>query len=114
MQVFYPNVAVIRTYRLPTPLLVFQHVLLPGSILIGFLLSPMLYLSRHIASRRFRHRIPEEDLKWRRQNNIQRRFLALGFYGFAALIVGGPIGLYTQWCLNRRNPWLWVLAWLLE
>lgn len=99
----------IKTVRAPTPLLVFQLALIPGSILVGFLLSPLLYLSRHMAQRPL-HRLrrnPEEK-------QIHRRFLALGFYGFAALIIGGLLGMWTRWCLGNRDPWLWVIFWLVE
>lgn len=112
-KVHSPEFTEIRTYRFPTPLLIFQHALLPGSLLVGFLLSPLLYLSRHAASRRVRRRDPIDDRKWRRENILQRWFLALGFYAFAALIIGGPIGLWTKWCLDNRNPWLWAVNWLL-
>ncbi|KAJ3555264.1 hypothetical protein NM688_g2678 [Phlebia brevispora] len=98
----------IKTYRLPTPLLIYQIALIPGSLLIGFLLSPLLYLSRHIARRPVRRlRYPEEKQK-------QRRLLALAFYGGSFLIVFGLIGLWTRWCLGNRDPWVWVIFWLLE
>lgn len=98
----------IKTYRLPTPLLVFQIALIPGSLLVGFLLSPLLYLSRHIAQQPVRRlRFPEEKQK-------HRRLLALGFYAGTVLIVGGLIGFWTRWCLGNRDPWLWALFWILE
>ena len=40
-----------ETFRAPTPLIAFQHVLIPGVFLIGFLLSPLLVVSRHLASK---------------------------------------------------------------
>lgn len=98
----------IKTFRLPTPLLVFQLALIPGSILIGFLLSPLLYLSRHIAQR------PLRKLRFPEEKQIHRRFLALGFYLGAALIAGGLIGLWTRWCLGGRDPWTWAIFWTLE
>ncbi|GJE94508.1 dolichol kinase sec59 [Phanerochaete sordida] len=98
----------IKTYRLPTPLLIYQLALIPGSLLTGFLLSPLLYLSRHIARRPVRRlRFPEEKQK-------HRRLLALGFYAGSVLIVGGLIGLWTRWCLGNRDPWIWGVFWLLE
>jgi dolichol kinase len=30
------------------------------------------------------------------------------------LIIGGLIGLWTRWCLGNRDPWLWVIFWVLE
>ncbi|GJJ08274.1 hypothetical protein Clacol_002484 [Clathrus columnatus] len=98
----------IKTFRLPTPLLIYQLALIPGSLLTGFLLSPILVLSRHSA------RQPTKRLRNPKGNKRDRRFLALAFYGLAALIVGGLIGLWTRWCLDKRNPWLWVILWLLE
>ncbi|KAL1751483.1 hypothetical protein FB107DRAFT_221964 [Schizophyllum commune] len=100
--------AYIKTYRLPTPLLVFQIALVGGSFLVGFALAPFLVLSRHIArrpARRLRH--PEEK-------NRQRRFLALGFYIGAFLIVFGLIGVWARWCLGKRDPWVWAAFYLLE
>ncbi|KAF7795957.1 hypothetical protein EIP86_007126 [Pleurotus ostreatoroseus] len=98
----------IKTYRLPTPLLIYQLALIPGSLLTGFLLSPLLYLSRQVARRPVRRlRFPEEKQK-------QRRLLALAFYGGSFVIVVGVIGMWTRWCLRNRDPWLWVVFWLLE
>ncbi|KAH8831656.1 hypothetical protein DL96DRAFT_1588585 [Flagelloscypha sp. PMI_526] len=80
-----------------------------SSFLVGFLLSPFLFLSRHVASR------PLRRLRDPQGNHRQKRFLALGFYLGALLIVGGPIGLWTKWCLGgRRDPWVWALFWILD
>jgi dolichol kinase len=98
----------IKTYRLPTPLLIYQLALIPGSLLTGFLLSPLLTLSRHIAQR------PVRRLRFPHKKQAHRRALAVGFYLGAALIVGGLIGRWTQWLLRGRDPWLWVVFWLLE
>ncbi|KAF5382069.1 hypothetical protein D9615_004280 [Tricholomella constricta] len=98
----------IKTYRLPTPLLIFQLALIAGSFLTGFLLSPFLVLSRHIAQRPVRRLRNPQD----KQRN--RRYLALGFYIGTVIIVGGLIGMWTRWCLGKRDPWLWVIFWLLE
>ena len=84
----------IKTFRLPTPLLIFQLALIPGTILIGTLLAPLLYLSRHIAQR------PLRKLRFPEEKQIHRRFLALGFYLGSALITGGLIGMWTRWCLK--------------
>ncbi|KAF8656850.1 hypothetical protein AX16_002397 [Volvariella volvacea WC 439] len=98
----------IKTYRLPTPLVIFQVALIAGSFLTGFILSPFLVLSRYIAQRPIRRlRHPEDKLR-------HRRYLALGFYVGTILIVGGLIGMWTRWCLGKRDPWLWVIFWLLE
>lgn len=39
------------TFRSPTPIVVFQTVLIPGAFMSGFLLSPLLVISRHIAQK---------------------------------------------------------------
>ncbi|KAH9966245.1 hypothetical protein BGW80DRAFT_1342802 [Lactifluus volemus] len=97
----------IKTYRLPTPLLIFQLALIPGSLLTGLLLSPLLTLSRHIAQR------PVRRLRFPHEKQAHRRALAVGFYLGAAFIVGGLIGSWVRWLLGR-DPWLWVVFWLLE
>ncbi|KAJ3828227.1 hypothetical protein F5880DRAFT_1531880 [Lentinula raphanica] len=98
----------IKTYRLPTPLLVFQTALIAGSFLTGFALSPFLILSRHIGQRPVRRmRYPELKLR-------QRRLLALGFYVGSFVMTMGLIGMWTYWCLGKRNPWLWVILYILE
>lgn len=98
----------IETYRLPTPLLIFQIALIAGSFITGFLLSPLLAISRHIAQRPVRRlRLPQE-----KQRN--RRALAAGFYVGTIIIVVGLIGSWTWWNLGYRNPWLWTIFWLLE
>ncbi|KAG6868315.1 hypothetical protein C0993_005040 [Termitomyces sp. T159_Od127] len=98
----------IKTYRLPTPLLTFQIALIAGSLLTGFLLSPFLVLSRHIAQR------PVRRLRNPQDKPRNRRLLALGFYTGTVIIIGGVIGMWTRWCLGKRDPWLWVIFWLLE
>ncbi|KAH7873464.1 hypothetical protein F5879DRAFT_809358 [Lentinula edodes] len=98
----------IKTYRLPTPLLIFQTALIAGSFLTGFVLSPFLILSRHIGQRPVRRmRYPELKLR-------QRRLLALGFYVGSFVMTMGLIGMWTYWCLGKRNPWLWVIFYILE
>jgi dolichol kinase len=98
----------IKTYRLPTPLLLFQIALIPGSLLTGVLLSPLLVLSRNIA------RKPVRRLRFPQEKQMHRRMLAAGFYAGSALIVGGLVGLWTRWCLGGRDPWVYVVFWLLE
>lgn len=82
--------------------------LIAGSFLVGFLLSPLLWLSRHIAQR------PVRRLRFPKEKQRQRRGLAAGFYAGSLLIVGGLIGMWTRWCLGKRDPWLWVIFWILE
>ncbi|KAG8711175.1 hypothetical protein FRC09_020738 [Ceratobasidium sp. 395] len=95
----------VRTFREPTPLLVFQLALLPGTLLIGFLLSPLLALSRHIARRpRLRLRAPHQT-----EQLIYRRMLAIGLAAGTVLLVGGLLGGWVRWLLGGRDPWIWVL-----
>ncbi|KAH7106257.1 hypothetical protein BKA62DRAFT_740854 [Auriculariales sp. MPI-PUGE-AT-0066] len=98
----------IKTFTLPTPLAIFQIALIPGSFLTGFLLSPLLALSRHIAQRPIRRlRFPEE-------RKLHRRLLAAGFYLGAALVVGGMVGMWARWCLGGRDPWIWAVFWIVQ
>ncbi|KZT07711.1 uncharacterized protein LAESUDRAFT_650931 [Laetiporus sulphureus 93-53] len=62
----------VKTYRFPTPLLIYQLALIPGSLLIGFLLSPLLYLSRRLAQQ------PVRRLRFPAAKARDRRLLALG------------------------------------
>jgi len=86
----------------------FQLALIPGSILAGLLLSPLLYLSRHLAQR------PAHRLRFPHEKPVHRRLLALGFYGGAAIVCGILVGTWTRWCLGWRDPWLWVVYWLFD
>ncbi|BEI81611.1 hypothetical protein CcaverHIS002_0207710 [Cutaneotrichosporon cavernicola] len=96
----------IKTYRLPTPLLIFQLALIPGSLLTGFLLSPLLYLSRNMAQR------PIHRLRFPHEKPAHRRLLALGFYAGTALVVVGVVGMWARWMLGRRDPWFWALRFI--
>jgi dolichol kinase len=98
----------IKTYRLPTPLLTFQLALIPGSLLAGLILSPLLYLSRHLAQR------PARRLKFPHEKPIHRRLLALGFYAGSLIVCGGLVGTWTRWLLNWRDPFVWVVMFLLD
>ena len=98
----------VKTYRLPTPLLLFQVALIAGSFLTGFLLAPLLVSSRNIAQ------LPARRIRSPQEKQRRRRFLALGFYSGTFVIVFGLIGLWTRWCLGGRDPWLWVIFWILE
>ncbi|OXH39913.1 dolichol kinase [Cryptococcus neoformans] len=98
----------IKTYRLPTPLLIFQLALIPGSLLAGFLLSPLLYLSRNLAQK------PAHRLRLPHEKPVHRRLLALGFYAGSVLICGGLVGAWTKWCLGGRNPFTWSFFFIFE
>lgn len=97
----------IKTYRLPTPLLIYHLALIMGSFLTGFLLSPLLVLSRHIAQR------PVRRLRFPQEKPRHRRALAAAFYAGSVIIIIGPVGVWTQLCLDSRNPWLWIVWWFL-
>ncbi|KAJ7106459.1 hypothetical protein C8R43DRAFT_1092017 [Mycena crocata] len=97
----------IKTFRLPTPLVIFQTALVAGPFLIGFLLAPFLVLSRHAAQTPLR--------RLQRRNALRaRRRLALAFYTGALLVVLGPIGLWTRWCLGARDPWVYVVKYIMK
>lgn len=96
----------IKTYRTPDPLLVFQLALVPGSLLTGFLLSPLLVLSRRIAQR------PVHRLRFPAEKDWYRKLLAAGFYSLAAIICGGVIGTWARWCLDWRDPFVYVILWI--
>jgi dolichol kinase len=98
----------IKTFRAPTPLLVYQLGVIPGAFITGILLAPLLVLSRSIAQK------PVRRLRFPHQKEAQRRLLALGFYVGVVLVAFLLIGTWTRWCLGGRDPWLWVLFWLLE
>ncbi|KAJ7650666.1 hypothetical protein FB45DRAFT_986576 [Roridomyces roridus] len=116
----------IKSFRLPTPLVIFQTVLVGGPFLVGFLLAPLLVLSRHAAQTpvRRRRRPPPaqaptprvaqlDALDARRITLLTRRRLALALLFFTLLIVTGPIGLWARWALRSRDPWLWAIRWVL-
>lgn len=107
-KLFPASTPYVKTFRRPTPLLVFQLALVDGTFTIGFLLSPLLYLSRHLAQK------PVHRLRWPHKRDLHRRLLAGFFYFFAALYVVGVLGLWVWWMLGRRNPWLWTMHFVLE
>jgi dolichol kinase len=98
----------IKTFRRPTPLLIFQLALVVGTFMIGFLLSPLLYLSRHLAQK------PVHRLRWPHKRDLHRRLLAFFFYLFSALYVVGVLGLWVYWMLGKKNPWLWTLRFVVN
>ncbi len=98
----------VKTFRSPTPLLIFQLALIVGTFMIGFLLSPLLYLSRNLAQK------PTHRLRWPEKRDLHRRLLAAFFYLFAAIFVVGVLGMWVRWLLVRRDPWFWVLSFMLK
>ncbi|KAK7032860.1 dolichol kinase [Favolaschia claudopus] len=100
--------AYIKTYRLPTPLVIFQSALIGGPFLAGFLFAPFLVLSRHAAqtpARRQRRQSPADALRAR------KRLAAAAGVG-VLLFVFGPLGLWVRWCLGGRDPWVWAARWV--
>lgn len=122
--------AVATTFRTPTPLLVFQTVLIPGVFLSGFLLSPLLVLSRHIAQK------PSHRLKvlfgtplapsccidlcfsieqWPTERETHRKLLAAGvfvsLFGIVTVFLGGWAG----WMLGGgfTRPWTWAIEFII-
>ncbi|KAJ7722742.1 hypothetical protein DFH07DRAFT_1006356 [Mycena maculata] len=127
----------LKTFRLPTPLLVFQTALVGGPFLVGFLLAPLLMPARR------RRRVPPSALassnthssapppsapppssrpsstaSRRRVLTPQeaalrtRRRLALALLLFSVLIILLPLGLWTAWALRGRCPWGWAGRWV--
>lgn len=86
--------------------MLYQAVLIPGAFLIGFLLSPLLVLSRHIASK------PSYRLRWPAEKDRNRKLLAaaslLGVCAISVLLHGGWVawqlqgGLLTSWSWAAR------------
>lgn len=98
----------VKTFRRPTPLLIFQLALIVGIFMVGFLLSPLLYLSRNLAQK------PTHRLRWPDKRDLHRQLLAAFFYLFAAIYVVGVLGMWVRWLLVRRDPWLWTLSFMLK
>ncbi|GAA5976645.1 hypothetical protein JCM11641_005650 [Rhodosporidiobolus odoratus] len=98
------------TFRAPTPVVAFQAVLIPGAFLSGFLLSPLLVLSRSISSR------PSHRLKWPHDRTRHRRLLALGIALGLGCITIFFLGGWTSWILSSlhtlRKPWVWAIQFL--
>ncbi|GAA5929602.1 dolichol kinase [Sporobolomyces koalae] len=98
------------TFRSPTPVIAFQTVLIPGAFFAGFLLSPLLVLSRHIASK------PSHRLKWPTERQRHRKLLALGILVGLSVIVFLFLGAWIGWMLSAtsrlRQPWTWAARFL--
>lgn len=107
-RMFPASTPFVKTFRRPTPLLVFQLAMVVGTFTIGFLLSPLLYLSRHLAQK------PVHRLRWPHKRDLHRRLLAGFFFAFAALYVVGVLGLWVWWMLGKRNPWMWTMHFVLQ
>ncbi|PWY97128.1 hypothetical protein BCV70DRAFT_81287 [Testicularia cyperi] len=98
----------VKTFRRPTPLLIFQLALIVGTFMVGFLLSPLLYLSRNLAQK------PTHRLRWPDKRDLHRRLLAGFFYLFATIYVVGVLGMWVRWMLVKRDPWIWTATFLLK
>lgn len=95
-----------HTFRAPNALLVYQLALIVGGFAIGFLTSPLLYLSRSLAQR------PIHRLRWPEKRRGHRKILSASFYALAAIFVAGVLGPWTQWLLHT-NPWIWAIRFIL-
>lgn len=105
----FPNSTLfLKTFRTATPLLIFQLALIVGTFFIGFLLSPLLYLSRHLAQK------PVHRLRWPHKRDLHRRLLAGFFYLFAAAYIVGALGLWVRWMLDGRDPWIWTAFFVVD
>lgn len=118
----YPSVP--PTFRSPTPILAFQSVLIPGAFLSGFLLSPLLVISRHIASKpshrlKVRSALPplwsladSACSQWPGERERHRRVLAAGVFLGLFGIVFGMLGGWAGWMLGGglRRPWTWAVT----
>ncbi|KDN39447.1 hypothetical protein K437DRAFT_239479 [Tilletiaria anomala UBC 951] len=102
------RVKVVHTFRTPNALLIFHLALIVGTFSIGFLNSPLLYLSRYLAQR------PTHRLRWPQQRDLHRRLLSGFFFFFAAAFIFAVLGLWVQWLLGGHNPWLWTFKFVLE
>jgi MFS family permease len=81
---------------------------MPGTFIVGLILSPLLVLSRNIAQK------PARRTRFPREKEIRRKALAAGFYGGTAIIVGGLLGYWTRSCLNNQNPWVWAIFYVVQ
>ena len=102
------RVSSIHTFRTPDALLIFQLALIVGPFTIGFLNSPLLYLSRHLAQR------PVHRLRWPHKRDMHRKLLSAFFFLFATAFVLGVLGPWVKWMLKGKSPWLWTLTYVLE
>ncbi|KAE8244322.1 hypothetical protein A4X13_0g6678 [Tilletia indica] len=98
----------LKTYRHPTPLIIFQLALTAGAFMAGLLLSPILYLSRHLAQK------PTHRLRWPEKRNLHRRLLSTSFYALTAIYILGVLGMWVRWLLVKRDPWLWTFRFLFQ
>jgi hypothetical protein len=94
-----------QTFRAPTPIVAYQHLLIPGVFLAGFMLSPLLVVSRHLASR------PSHRLKWPAERERNRRLLAMGVLIGLFGILFGLFGGWLSYLFNGnlRTPWSWAI-----
>ena len=89
---------------MPTPLLPFQHVMIPGTFLTGFLISPLLVLSRNFAQ------MPSHRLKVPEERGRNRKIVAASILGVLIVIISLPSGGWAGWSLGGRLTTAWVWA----
>lgn len=106
----FPNdVLYLKTFRRATPLLIFQLALIVGTFFIGFCLSSVLYLSRHLAQK------PVHRLRWPHQRDLFRQLLAATFYIISIIAVMCVLGPWVGWLFGGHTykraaslPWIWT------
>lgn len=88
---------------MPTPLVPYQHVMIPGAFLTGFLLSPLLVLSRQFAQ------MPSHRLRRPEERGRNRKLAALGVGLGLIFVVLVPFGGWAGWSLggNLWTAWAW-------
>lgn len=89
---------------MPTPLVPYQHVMIPGAFLTGFLLSPLLVLSRQFAQ------MPSHRLRRPGERGRNRKLAALGVGLGLIFVVLVPFGGWAGWQLggNLWTAWAWA------
>lgn len=95
-------------FREPSAVLVYQLALMVGMLVIGALLSPLLVLSRNLARR------PTHRLRWPDKRNLHRRLLALAFFVLSTALVLGVLAPWVAWQLGGKNPWLYIVRFMLQ
>lgn len=95
-----------HTFRAPNALLVLQLALIVGTFSMGYLTSPLLYISRSLAQR------PTHRLRWPEKRKGHRKILSASFYTLATIFIAAVLGPWTRWILHT-NPWVWTLRFTL-
>lgn len=95
-------------FREPSAIMYCQLALIVGMFLIGYVLSPLLVLSRNLAQR------PTHRLRWPLKRNLHRRLLALAFFVFSLALVLGVLAPWLGWQLRKRSAWFYLARFMLQ